>query len=334
MHYLLYSIKRGYNFKKIRLVKRMKKFKIVFLLLVLTLVVLGFFVSKDKNVEVVETKKIVSVSTFFIYDIAKHIAGNTLKIVNILPFGTDPHSFEPTPKLMASIEKSALVIYSGAGLEPWIDAIKFKSKAIDLSKHVKLRELGSDEFEFHAHHDEQCAHSKIDPHYWLDFQNMQIATNVITEEFIKLEPKYKGFYLENRDKYIKMLQKLEKSYKRYLSACKVNTVILNHNAIGYLANKYGFHAESLSGLSPEANPTPDDMKRIFRIIKEHGASTIFFENFVSNKAMQTIAHDAKVKIDFLEPLGNITADEAKENITYEDIMYKNLEKLSKALVCH
>ena len=311
----------------------MKKFKIVLVILVSILALLMVFAPKTSSKNIA-SKKIVTVSTFFIYDITKHIAKNTVDIVNILPFGTDPHSFEPTPKLMASIEKSSLVILSGAGLEPWVDAIEFKVKSVDISKYVKLRELGEHEFEFHAHHDEQCAHTKIDPHYWLDFSNMIIATDVITEELIELEPKNRGFYLDNRDKYLKVLKKLEKSYKRYLSSCNLDTVILNHNAISYLAENYGFHAESLSGLSPEANPTPADIKRVFKSIKEHGASTIFFENFVSSKMMQTIAKDANVKIDSIEPLGNITADEAKANTTYEDIMYKNLEKLSKALVCN
>jgi len=311
----------------------MNKFKIVLVILVSILLVL-MLLSTQENKTSQESKKIVSVSSFYIYDIAKHISKDTLKIVNILPFGTDPHSFEPTPKLMANIEKSSLVFFSGAGLEPWIGAIKFKTKAVDISKSVKLRELGNHEAESHAHHDEHCAHNKIDPHYWLDFSNMEIATHLISDELIKLEPKNKKLYEKNRDIYLQMLKKLEKSYQEHLSSCKLDTVILNHNAIGYLANRYSFHADSLSGLSPEANPTPNDIRRVFSSIKEHGASTIFFESFVNNKMMQTIAKDANVHIDSISPLGNITADEAKANATYEDIMYKNLKKLSKALVCN
>ncbi len=316
----------------------MGRFKIVFILALLLFVILELFISFKKATPASEKrveKKVVSVSTFFIYDIVRHLAEDSVKVVNILPFGTDPHSFEPTPKLMANLEKSSLIIISGAGLEPWVDSMHFaQEKVLDISQFVKLRELGSDEFDYHEHHDDQCAHSKIDPHYWLDFSNMRIATKKITEALIELRPEYKGFYLQNEERYLRMLQRLQKSYARYLKNCSVDTIIVNHNAIGYLAEQYNFHVEPLSGLSPEANPTPEDMKRIFRQIKEHGADTIFFENFISDKAMRTIANDAHVKLDFLEPLGNITADEAEANVTYEDIMYKNLEKLSKALECN
>jgi len=49
--------------------------------------------------------------------------------------------------------------------------------------------------------------------------------------------------------------------------------------------------------------------------------------------IKTIANDAKIKFELFEPLGNITADEANAGATYEDIMKKNLKKLTEALQC-
>jgi len=312
----------------------MKKFKIVVVFLVVLLVVLELFFSQKTEEKSSFEKPIVTVSTFALYDIVKHIAGESVEVVNILPFGVDPHSFEPTPKLMAKLEKSAIVFYSGAGLEPWIENMHFKTKAVDMSQFVSLRELNADEFEHHKHHDEQCAHNTVDPHYWLDFSNMKKLTVVITEELIRLLPDKKEYFLKNEAAYMSMLEKLDRNYKKYLHSCTIDTVIINHNSLGYLANKYHFHAESLSGLSPEADPTPKDIKRILEEIEKDGVSTIFFENFVNSKAIKTIAEDAHVSFDVIEPLANITADEAAAGMTYELLMYKNLEKLSKALMCN
>ena len=69
-------------------------------------------------------------------------------------------------------------------------------------------------------------------------------------------------------------------------------------------------------------------------VKKDGVTTIFFENFVNDKVIKRIAKDTHINIDLFQPLGNITKDEANAGLTYEDIMYKNLDKLSKALVCH
>jgi zinc transport system substrate-binding protein len=248
-----------------------------------------------------------------------------VNIINILPFGVDPHSFEPTPKLMINIEKSSLVFYSGAGLEPWIKNFNFHGKAVNLSKYVNLRRLGKSEHDEHSH--------TYDPHYWLDFDNMQKVAKVIARELTKILPKNKALYIHNRDKYIAMLQNLDKAYKNKLSQCANDTVVMSHNALGYVARKYGFKVESLTGLSPEAEPSAKDINRIFKDIKDDGINTIFFENFVNNRVIESIAHDANISLDVFEPLGNITADEEHAGLTYEDIMYKNLSKLSKVLKC-
>ncbi len=191
----------------------MKNLKIVGLILILFLAGL-FFLIQNKEKSSVTQKPIVGVTTFALYDITKHIAGDTLTVVNILPFGVDPHSFEPTPRLMMSIEKSSLVFYSGAGLEPWIHGFKFKHKAVNISKYVRLRKLTNAEIE--QDHEHKAHHSAIDPHYWLDFDNMKRATEVITKELIALQPQNKELYMKNRDKYIQMLSKLDAAYKKTL----------------------------------------------------------------------------------------------------------------------
>lgn len=310
----------------------MKNLKIVLLILVLFLAALFVVMENDKKPEA-NDKPIVGVTTFALYDITKHIAGDTVTVINILPFGVDPHSFEPTPRLMSGIEKSSLVFYSGAGLEPWIHGFKFKHKAVNISKYVKLRSLSESEIAQDHEHEHEAHHQSIDPHYWLDFDNMKKAAEVITKELIALQPKNRELYSKNRDKYIKMLQKLDEDYKKALSNCRQKNVVVSHNALGYVADKYGFDVESLTGLSPEAQPSAQAIRRIFQDIHSKGIQTIFYENFVNDKVTKTIAKDANITVDVFQPLGNITADEARAGLTYEDIMRQNLKKLSKALMC-
>lgn len=317
----------------------MKDFKkILFILVVLVLVLQLFMLNQDEKVIQTDTKPIVAVSTFSLYDITKHIAEDKIRLVNILPFGVDAHSFEPTPKLMASLEKSRLVLYNGAGLEPWIKGFEFKNSSIDMSQKVKIRALQPDKHKHHDHHNHQegdkcSSHNNVDPHYWLDLQNMKIATHTITDALIHISPQNRDFYIKNRDNYLTMLDSLDSEYKTALGSCKKETIITNHNAFSYLSHKYGFKVEALSGLSPEAQPSAKQITKLMKHIKEHNISTIFFESFVSDRVMKSIAKDTKVAVDTLQPLGNITKDEADKNLTYEDIMKINLVKISKALEC-
>ncbi len=304
--------------------------KILFLLV--AILSLALFLAKKQNsiINSVSDKPFIALSTFSLYDITKHIAEDTLNIFMILPAGVDAHSFEPTPRLMADIQKSALVVYSGAGLEPWTKNFEFKSKVIDMSKHVKL--LGLDSSSHHEHGD-NCSHGAIDPHYWLDVQNMIIATNLITQELVDIFPTHKELYMQNREKYVMMLESIDRTYKKTLLKCKKETIIVNHNAFSYLSNRYGFNVEALSGLSPEAEPSAKNMLRLIKHVKKHNIKTIFFESFVSDKAMKSIALEANVDIEVLHPLGNVTAKDIEQNLDFEKIMEMNLQKISKALEC-
>jgi len=311
----------------------MKDFKRVFFILGIVVALLAFYIStQTKSVQTKSTKPIVAVSSFALYDIVTHLAPKSVEIVNILPFGVDAHSFEPTPKLMASLERSSLVVYSGAGLEPWIDGFVFKSDTINMSQFVTLKKLSGS----HSHH--QHSHTKhqsnLDPHYWLDFENMKKATEVVSQALIKLDAKNREIYEQNKKNYIKMLENLDSSYTQSLNSCKKDVIITNHNAFSYLASRYGFEVEALSGLSPEAQPSAKQIAILMEHIKEDDIKTIFFESFVSDKVINAIAKDVKVGVDTLQPLGNITKNEAQKGMGYEQIMRQNLTKLQKALECH
>ncbi len=308
------------------------KKKAFFLFLVIFLLVI-FLLNQNKQEK--EQKTIVSVSSFALYDITKSIAGNSLDVINILPFGVDPHSYEPTPKTMAKIEKSVLVIYSGSGLEPWTHNYTFKQKVLNISKFVHLRKLSKEEEHEHHHEHHHADENKfgIDPHYWLSIKNMKIATDVITKALIRLKPEDKLLYIKREKQYLKGLSDLQEKYSHSLKSCKQKSIVVSHNAYGYLAHEFDFKVISLSGLSPEAQTDAKSMQNIIKTIRKQKIPLLFGESFESIKSMQSIADEVGLKVETLDALGNITANEMKKKLTYKDIMEINLHKITKALEC-
>lgn len=306
--------------------------KILFVLIIVLFI--GLFFTMDKKNRDSKQKQSVTVSTFALYDIVKHIAGDSVELFKILPVGVDAHDFELTPQLMVKISHSDLVIYSGAGLEPWTHGFDFKNSVIDMSAHVDLEKTEhEDDDEEDEHHEHEHHHGAYDPHYWLSPSNMIRATKVITEALIKLNPTLQKTYIANGNAYISMLKNLDKSFKKKLSTCRQKTVVVNHNAFGYIAQRYGFSVEALTGFSPEAEPSAKDMTRLTQLIEQEQISTIFFESFVSDRVIQSIARDTHLHVDSLQPLANITAAEATAKLNYKDIMSQNIDKIAKALEC-
>lgn len=297
--------------------------------IVIALIIFQIFITNQAlHASSSSQKPLVATSTFSLYDITRHIGMDKIEAYMILPVGVDVHSYEPTPKEIIKLYKSDLVIYSGAGLEPWMKNFELKKRAINMSLYVKLIKLKEDG-EGHGHHHD----SEMDPHYWQDLQNMIKATQQITKELTLLSPQNREFYAKNRDAYVTMLKKLESEYKNRLQSCKLDTIVVNHNAFSYLSNNYGFSVKALNGFSTEAQPSAKDMATLIEFIKKHKQKSIFFENFTSDKVMKSIAKEAKVGVEVLQPLENITADEVAKKLSFEDIMRDNLTKISKSLEC-
>lgn len=312
----------------------MKSMKTVSILLVL---ILGAFVyynlqktPKKEPLEHNNSKPLIALSSYALYDIAKNIAGESMNIFCMLPYGVDVHSFEPTPKMMANVAEAKLVVYSGAGLQPWTHSFEDQKNGLDMSRYVKLLDATEEhETDGHHHHHE----SDFDPHYWLDIENMILATNILKDKFIRILPQNQDMYEENAREYIIKLQEIDRLYKAKLSTCKVDSIVVEHNAFSYLAAKYDFDVHSISGLSPDAQPSAQVMQNILTIVKEKKINTLFFESLSNDKMIKTIANDAHVGVEMLQPLENITQEEAANGATYESLMLENLEKIAKSREC-
>ncbi len=301
--------------------------KKVFILIVILLSFMSVLFLMQTDVSGGQKRLKVTTSTFALYDITKHIGGEKVDVEMAIPFGVEVHSFEPTPKTIIEIKKSALFLYSGASLEPWIKKLNVNENMLDMSQFVVLKEIHENEEDTHHHHEH------YDPHYWLDIENMKLLTQKITLELVKLQPEDEAYFLSNAASYMNELTLLEEEYAKGFKECVVREVVLQHNILGYVAPRYKFNVSSLSGLSPDALTNAKKMAELSKMIKKRGIDVLFFESFVSDRMINALAQENGVKVDYLEPLANITARQAKVQMSYVDGMRSNLEKLSSAMRC-
>lgn len=314
----------------------MKKALTILLILAAVLVALLLFLTPEKKIE--NEKAEVVVSTFALYDIARHLLDGEVAVQMLIPFGNDVHTFEPTPTDMVRVEKSRLFLYSGAGLEPWSANFAQHANAVDMSRFVHLRvgghhhhEAEHEEEEAEAHEDAHDTHN-FDPHYWLDVDNMALLVNAMETLFSKHFPALDTAALHARgEAYVQRLQTLDALYKKRLQDCRFDGIVVSHNAFGYLAARYGFHVEAVSGLSPDTMPDAKTVARLSELVKAEGITTVFYESFVSDKLAAAVAREAGVKVGVLQPLANITAKEIGAD--YFRLMNANLLKLHDAMEC-
>src|SRR5260221_13696803 len=101
-------------------------------------------------------------------------------------------------------------------------------------------------------------------------------------------------------------------------------IVTSHAAFGYLARDYGLHQLPIGGLSPDEEPSSQQLAQVVGFANRHHVTTIFFENRVSPKLSETIATEVGADTAVLEPLEGVSETDMKSGKNYFTIMEDNL----------
>lgn len=270
--------------------------------------------------------------------LAEQIGGDHANVTSLTEPGQEPHDLEISTKQRAQLEEADAALYL-KGLQPAVDeavsqtGIKTK---IDAAGLTTLEDHGSTEHdhageEGHAEeegHSEEEEHAR-DPHIWLDPVKYAEVAQGVGKAFEKADPDHAADYKKNTAALVKKLNGLNGEFENGLKNTKTKVFFTNHAAFGYLAERYGLTQEAISGLDPESEPSAARVKELQQEAKADGVTTVFYETLVSDKTAKTLARDAKLKTDVLDPLEGITDKSRGDD--YFQVMEANLKALQAAL---
>lgn len=264
--------------------------------------------------------------------VSERVAGDGWEVTNLTQPGSEPHDLGLDISRTALIEEAAVVVFE-RGFQPAVDeAVDNVAGGIevDAAEEVELIEAG----EGHAHEDEDHAseegHGDLDPHFWLDPLLMADLADVVAEALAEADPEGADAYADNAAALRKELEQLDTAYSEGLAACERDTVVVSHDAFGYL-ERYGLHFEGIAGLTPDAEPTPAVLAHLQELIAGEGITTVFSERLASPAMAEALARDAGVQTAVLDPIeGPDGSDDADE---YVALMEQNLAALREANGC-
>ncbi len=272
-----------------------------------------------------ENKLSIYTSFYTMFDFSKKIGGDKINVTNLVPAGTEPHDWEPTPSNMANIEKADLLIYNGAGMETWIDKVlkSIKNKkliVIETARDLKLLDNTDKEEDL-----------KYDPHVWLNPLLAKKQMEAIKNALVAADPSNKNYYEKNYTDNIKKLDDLDNEFKATVTNFKKKDIVVAHQAFAYLCDAYGLKQVAIEGLTADSEPVPAKMAEIVEFAKQNNVKYIFFEELVSPKVAKAIAKEVGAETAVLNPLEGLEEDDLKAGKEYISVMRDNLEALKKAL---
>lgn len=259
---------------------------------------------------------------------AEQVGGDLVDVTSLTAPGAEPHDLELTPQQVAAVSDADLVLYISE-FQPAVDdaVAQNADKAVDVA--ADLEHLAADE---HAHEGEEAGHSEssYDPHVWLDPTNMAAIVTLTADRLSAADPGNKATYEANAAAAIKDLDALDAEWKAGTTTCTNRDLVVSHEAFGYLAKRYGFEQVGISGLSPDAEPSPARIAEVADFVKANGVTTIYFETLVDPKVAETVAAETGATTAVLDPLEGLAEGSSAD---YLSVMRTNLETVKAGQGC-
>ena len=259
--------------------------------------------------------------------IAERVGGDAVTVTSLAPAGTEPHDLELSPAQVSSMSKADLVVYL-SGFQAAVDTAvaEVDPVAIDVaaSAHLRESEHENETEDEHAEHD----HGDFDPHFWLDPLRMADAADAVAASLAKADPDNAETFTANAAELRTELEALDSSYREGLATCEITTIVVSHEAYGYLADSYGLTQVGIAGIDPEGEPSPARLREIEAVITETGVTTIFTESLINPRVAEVLAADLGITTAVLNPVESVG-----EGQDYLGEMESNLTALRTALRC-
>lgn len=237
-----------------------------------------------------EAKPIVAVTIVPQETFVNAIAGDAVEIITMVPPGSSPETYEPTPQQMVEFSKASIYFAIGIAVEetkvfPSIGEIP----VIDLAEAVR-----------EEYPDRMFDEDERDEHIWLSPKRVKIMVQAMTDELIRLMPENKDAFQKNSQTYLELLDDLDQELVEIFAEMSPKIFIVYHPAFGYIAEDYGLEMVALEEEGKES--TPQQLQSVVDLAKEQELKSIFYQQEVDSRQATSFAEEIKGSAVQLSPL--------------------------------
>jgi manganese/iron transport system substrate-binding protein len=270
-------------------------------------------------------------TTTIVGDVVGNIGGNAIQLDVLLPPGSDPHSFDPTPQDVAKIAKANLIFANGAGLETFLDPLLknagSQAQVIYVSDGIQLIHFQSNL------PGEESGPGGGDPHTWFDPQNVKVWAQNIEKALSAQDPGDAQIFADNAQHYSQQLDELDYWIQTQVGQIPPGQrkLVTDHEAFTYFAARYGFQQVGaiVPGYSTLAQPSAQELAALEDAIRKLSVKAVFVGETVNPNLAQRVAQDTGVKLVYLYT--GALSDSNGPAGTYLDFMHYDVNQIVNGL---
>lgn len=242
----------------------------------------------------------VAATTGFIADMVRNVGGNRVSVVQVVPNGSDPHSFEPRPSVIQAISRARVFFANGLGLEPFLEKLEAQlprnARIVELADGLpNLIKPGNKETQANEHaHD----HAEYDPHLWLDPTYGIRYVEKIRDALAAVDPAGRAVYAQNASGYIAQIRQADAAVGRCLADIPqaLRKLVSQHEALLYFNRHY--QLISIGSIADFAGQErgPASLARLAQAMKKENVRVIFVEPQFSQGQARALAEATGARI--------------------------------------
>lgn len=254
--------------------------------------------------------------------VVEQVGGDLVDVTSLTPPGAEPHDVELSPRQVREVGDADVLVYLSGFQAAVDDAIAAREPAhvVDAAATAAVAERMT----------EQGANAAgPDPHFWLDPTLLAAVAPDVAAMLSEADPANADAYAAGAQALVADLAALDSAFTAGLAQCDQSVIVTAHAAFGYLTGRYGIEQVGLSGLDPDAEPSPARLREIRDVVEANAVTTVFTEALVSPQVAQTLADDLGITTAVLDPVES----QVDPTVDYRGAMEANLVALRSALGC-
>jgi zinc/manganese transport system substrate-binding protein len=239
------------------------------------------------NVFAADKVNVVAAENFY-GDLARQIGGDHVVVTSILANpDEDPHLFETSPSTARAVADASVVIYNGAGYDPWMDKLLSASSA-NRTTIVAAALTGKAQGD--------------NPHLWYDPATLPAVAKALAAELARRDPANAADYRANLATFTTSMQVIGKEIADVRKVHGGTKVTATEPVFGYMAQALGFkmlNERFQTAVMNDAEPTPNQVIAFEKSLKNGSAKILFYNSQVTDQATERllrIARDNKVSV--------------------------------------
>ena len=229
---------------------------------------------------------------------AEAIAGEHYDVVSMVPKGSSPESYDPTPQQLVALSRSEAYLRIGyIGFEQaWMKKLEANApdmKVFDTSQGV---DLIRGEGHWHGDHFHEGG---VEPHIWNSTRNAIIMAENIYAALCELDATHQEDYKNRLDVLKETIRRTDENVRTFLENAD-STFLIYHPALSYFARDYGLKQISIEEGGKE--PSPAYLKHLIELCRQEKAHVIFVQQEFDQRNAQLIADELGIEVVSINPL--------------------------------